>query len=140
MTTQNTENHLPEEAQTVEAIATLQPNTFSNIAEMLENSTKTKDLKKQVDLIPEYYEFEKAGDKLRCIFLDFVIIQIKDNNGVLQDRKAVRFIADRKIYLNSGYLLVNGVEKSGIVSGTAIEITFDGKDGNTKKYSVSLLG
>jgi hypothetical protein len=113
---------------------------LSAMAQMVSNSTNLSAKQKVVSLIPEYYEFQAAGESVRGIFLDTFDVNYRDNGtGELIVKKAVRFIVDKKIYINSGYLLVEGILKSGIVSGTPIEITYTGKDKNAKKYSVELL-
>jgi hypothetical protein len=112
----------------------------SSMAALVSNSSNLSGKIKVVSLIPEYYEFEAAGESVRGIYLDTFDVNYRDNGtGELIVKKAIRFISDKKIYINSGYLLVEGIMKSGIKSGTAIEITYLGKDKNAKKYSVELL-
>jgi hypothetical protein len=112
----------------------------SSMAALVSNSSNLSSKSKVVSLIPEYYEFEAAGESVRGIYLDTFEVNYRDNGtGELIVKKAIRFISDKKIYINSGYLLVEGIMKSGIKSGTAIEITYLGKDKNAKKYSVELL-
>ena len=111
-----------------------------SMAEMVNDSSNLNSRVKVVSLIPEYYEFEAPGESVRGIYLDTFDVNFRDNGtGELIVKKAIRFISDKKIYINSGYLLVEGIMKSGIKSGTAIEITYLGKDKNAKKYSVELL-
>ena len=112
----------------------------SSMAALVSNSSNLSSKSKVVSLIPEYYEFEAAGESVRGIYLDTFEVNYRDNGtGELIVKKAIRFISDTKIYINSGSLLVEGIMKSGIKSGTAIEITYLGKDKNAKKYSVELL-
>lgn len=112
---------------------------FANIGEMLNNSELLETAEPTVSLIPEYYEFLKPGDAIRGIYLGITESSYNDNTGTPELKKSVQWISNRKIYFNSGWKLVNGVEKSGIKTGTPIEITFTGKTGQAKDYSVSLL-
>lgn len=98
-------------------------------------------MKPVVSLTIEYYEFLAVGDKLSCVFGGYTTANYKDAvTGAMVEKKAVRLVSNGKIYLNSGYMLVDALQKSNITSGTPILVEYVGKVGNGKKYSVDLLG
>jgi hypothetical protein len=119
----------PSEAQELNAL--IESASEANLAKM----------KPVVSLTVEYYEFLAIGDKLSCVFGGYTTATYKDAiTGGMVEKKAVRLVSNGKIYLNSGYMLVDALQKSNITSGTPILITYVGKVGNGKKYSVDLLG
>jgi hypothetical protein len=128
-------------SKTSEQIETTEAHLSSfSMAQMVSNSTNLSQKKAVISLIPEYYEFEAVGQSIRGVYLDTFVVNYRDDStGELIPKKAIRFISDKVIYINSGYLLVDGILKSGIQRGANIEITYTGKDKNAKKYSVQLL-
>jgi hypothetical protein len=94
-----------------------------------------------VSLSQEYYEFLAVGDKLSCVFAGYTTATFKDVvTGEMKEKRAARLVSNGKIYLNSGYMLVDVLVKSNVTKGTPILIEYVGKVGNGKKYSVDLLG
>lgn len=92
---------------------------------------------------PKYYEFLNVGDSVRAIFNGMGHITKKNQNadGFI-DTPAIVFQTKEGVYLQAGANLVQQMQN--IPPGTAVQITFSGKEKtnggfNVNKFNVRLL-
>jgi hypothetical protein len=110
------------------------------LGNLLEASTGLEKKKTSVNVSPEYFEFAKVGTKVRGLLFGVMSINVKDKKtDELREIDAVAWVADKKVYLNAGVNLVSQLKRLNLPKGTAVEIEFTEKDGDVKKYSVTLL-
>jgi hypothetical protein len=134
---QNTELTI-ENAESV-AIA---PPTMSpeELASAMEKSEKLDKCKVLMDLTASYLELEKVGETFRGIFIGFQDMNITDKTtGEIKKLKAARFLADRKVQINAGAVLVSEIHRANVPVNTPLEVTYTEKRNNTKIYTIKLL-
>lgn len=117
------------------------PSKFSReMLEMLVNNSINLDEKNPImDITGKYYEFAKAGDKVRGVFAGFKTIEKKEVDG-LKPIKCVEWVTNGQFFMNGETVLVNEIEKFGVAIGQPIEIEYNGKRGNAKMFTIRLLG
>lgn len=112
-----------------------------NFQELIAKSQELANLNPIINLSAEYIELEKAGESFRGVYAGMQDMNVTDTQtGEQRKTKAVRFMIDKQIRINGGVVLVSEIERSGIDVGTPVEVTYTGKKGNLKIYSVTLLG
>jgi hypothetical protein len=110
------------------------------LTDIIESSAKLKEKKPVLNLTAQYHEFEKPGETFRCVFMGVTKINVTDQQtGEQRSIPAVRFMADKQVFINAGVVLVREFEQARITPGTPVEIAYTGKSGNVKLYSISLL-
>ena len=125
----------------------------TDFAEAIERSASVDKLKPLMTLTADYIELEKPSESFRGIFVGMqamqtnvtgnfnVALQITDKaTGELKPLTAARFIINKKIYINAGAVLVSELQRGNIPVGTPLQVTYERKEGNTKIYSITLLG
>lgn len=112
---------------------------FSALVEQ-SSAAKLKEKKAVLSLTAEYLELQKPGESFRGIFIGFQPMSVADQQtGELKEIQAARFLIDKGVKINGGVVLVNEIKRSGITSGTPVEVTYKEKKGNVKIYTLTLL-
>lgn len=128
-------------ANTSTAVEIAQTNPSIDLAQIVAQSSKLDKLKPQLTLTASYLEFEKVGDTFRGIYLGLSKMSVTDKaSGELKELECAKFIHNGKVVINGGYVLVEEVKRSDVPVGTALEVTYVKKEGNTKIYELALLG
>jgi hypothetical protein len=108
---------------------------------MIEKSAQLDQLKPMITLTADYIELEKPGEHFDGIFIGWQTMDITDQlTGELKKLKAGRFLCNKQVKINAGAVLVKELERADIQAGTALRVTYTKKEGNTKLYSLTLLG
>ena len=136
------------ENQTNNAVETTPANNITvsiptemDFSAMVERSAKLNELKPMITLTAEYIELEKPGESFDGIFIGWQDMEITDKQtGEAKTLKASRFLIDKQVKINAGAVLVKELERAKISVGTAVRVTYIRKEGNTKLYSLTLLG
>ena len=116
-------------------------NQTIDFSAMVEKSANLKGLKPMITLTADYIELEKPSEFFDGVFCGWQEMEITDQqSGELKKLKAARFLCDKKVKINAGAVLVKELERAGIELGTALRVTYTKKEGNTKLYSLTLLG
>ena len=142
MSTQNFET-----AETIHDYAPATQTTAAEIAPevdftaLLDKSESLGKLGKVLTLTAEYMELEKPGETFRGIFVGFYDMNMTDKTtGEQRVIQGARFLANKQVFVNAGVVLVNELKRGSTAPGTALEILYLRKEGNTKIYEISLLG
>lgn len=110
------------------------------LAEAIEKSTKMDKMRKVMTLSADYIELEKPSESFRGIYVGLQKMNITDKaTGEMKELRAARFIINQKVFINAGAVLISELERANIPVGTALEVTYERKEGNTKIYSITLL-
>jgi hypothetical protein len=111
------------------------------LAQAIVQSTKLKTMRKVMNLSAQYIELEKPSESFRGIYVGLQKMSITDKaTGEMKSLTAARFIIEQSVYINAGAVLISELERAQIEIGTALEVTYERKEGNTKIYSITLLG
>jgi hypothetical protein len=111
------------------------------MAQILEQSTELEKKEVVVTMTAEYIELEKPSESFRGVFIGFQPFTPTDKNtGEIRNLKAARFVINKQVFINAGAVLVSELERAAVPAGTPLEVTYDRKEGNTKIYSIALLG
>lgn len=93
-----------------------------------------------VSIVPKYFEFESIGQSVRGVFLGFLTVHKKNDDGELVPLPCVQWMdAAGAIYINAGTTLLQAFNSFTPHRGTPVEITYAAKNKNTKVYDVKLL-
>lgn len=136
------------ENQTNNAVETTPANNITvsiptemDFSAMVERSAKLNELKPMITLTAGYVELEKPGESFDGIFIGWQDMEITDKQtGEAKTLKASRFLIEKQVKINAGAVLVKELERAKISVGTAVRVTYIRKEGNTKLYSLTLLG
>jgi hypothetical protein len=110
-----------------------------NFTELLAKSENLSKLKPVMNLTADYIELEKPSYSFRGIFIGIGEINVTDKvTGELKSIEASRFLVDKQVKINAGVSLVR--ETKNVPVGTAVQVTYERKEGNVKIYSIALLG
>jgi hypothetical protein len=111
------------------------------LAQAIVKSTGLKEMRKVMNLSAQYIELEKPSESFRGIYVGLQKMSITDKaTGEMKSLTAARFIIEQSVYINAGAVLISELERAQIEIGTALEVTYERKEGNTKIYSITLLG
>jgi len=120
-------------------VSTINPTDFASAMEKSDSKTLTS-MEVLMDLTAAYVELEKVGESFRGVYIGFQDMNITDKQTGEQKRlKAARFLIDKKIFINAGAVLISEINRANVPLGTALEVTYVRKDGNTKIYSIKLI-
>ena len=120
-------------------VSTINPTDFASAMEKSDSKT-LKGMEVLMDLTAAYVELEKVGESFRGVYIGFQDMNITDKQTGEQKRlKAARFLIDKKIFINAGAVLISEINRANVPLGTALEVTYVRKDGNTKIYSIKLI-
>lgn len=112
-----------------------------DFASMVERSAFLSELKPLITLTAEYMELEKPSEFFDGIFIGFQDMNITDKQtGEQKNLPAARFLIDKQVKINAGAVLVAELNRAKIIIGTALRVTYLRKEGNTKLYTLTLLG
>jgi hypothetical protein len=116
-------------------------NEMPNLAALMEMSHKVEKLKPTFTLTSEYIELQKPSESFKGIYAGITEMQVSDKNtGELKTLACARFLINGKVYINGGAVLLSEIRRAALVVGTAVQVTFTKKEGNTKIYELALLG
>jgi len=116
-------------------------NPEMDFASMVERSASMKELKPLITLTAEYIELEKPSEFFDGIFIGMQEMNLTDKQtGEQKTLNAARFLVDKQVKINAGAVLVAELERAKINVGTALRVTYLRKEGNTKLYTLTLLG
>lgn len=108
---------------------------------MVERSAKLSELKPMITLTAGYIELEKPSEHFDGIFIGYQEMQVTDKQtGESKSLNAARFLVNKEVKINAGAVLINELERAKITVGTALRVTYLRKEGNTKLYTLTLLG
>jgi hypothetical protein len=108
---------------------------------MIEKSAELSQLKPILTLTSDYIELEKPNEFFDGIFIGWQEMNITDQaTGEQRNLKAARFLCNKQVKINAGAVLVKELERSNVALGTPLRVTYTKKEGNTKLYSLTLLG
>lgn len=114
---------------------------ITNFAELVAKSTSLDKLEQVITLTAEYIELEKPSESFRGIYIGSQEMHLIDKvTGEEKKMEAVRFLINKQVFINAGVVLVNEIKRANLNIGTAIEVCYLRKEGNTKIYQVTLLG
>ena len=112
-----------------------------DFSDAIERSASVDKLKPLMTLTADYIELEKPSESFRGIYVGLQEMKIADKaTGELKHLNAARFIINKKIFINAGAVLVSELQRGNIPVGTPLLVTYERKEGNTKIYSITLLG
>jgi hypothetical protein len=112
-----------------------------DFSSLVEKSANLNELKPVITLTADYIELEKPSEYFDGIFIGYQDMELADNNtGEMKTLKAGRFLINKQVFINAGAVLVRELERSKINLGTPVRVTYLRKDGNTKIYTLTLLG
>jgi hypothetical protein len=107
----------------------------------MEKSDSLDKMQSVMKLTAKYIELEKPSESFRGVFIGMGEINVNDKNtGEVKSIPAARFIINKQVFINAGAVLVTEINRSGVPVGTPLEVTYERKEGNTKIYSITLLG
>lgn len=130
---------VPTTNATIEAPAVLSPEI--DFAAMVERSTLLGGLKPVITLTAEYIELEKPSEFFDGIFIGMQNMNLTDKQtGEQKTLEAARFLIDKQVKINAGAVLTAELKRANISVGTALRVTYIRKEGNTKLYTLTLLG
>ena len=108
---------------------------------LVEKSANLNELKPVITLTADYIELEKPSEFFDGIFIGYQDMEILDQQtGEHKTLKAGRFLINKQVFINAGAVLVRELERSKINLGTPVRVTYLRKEGNTKLYTLTLLG
>lgn len=112
-----------------------------DFAAMVERSAKLGGLKPVITLTAEYIELEKPSEFFDGVFIGFQRMNLADKQtGEQKTLTAARFLINKEVKINAGAVLVAELERAKISVGTPLRVTYLRKEGNTKLYTLTLLG
>lgn len=127
--------------QAVETTPATTNNQDFDFSALVEKSAQLNELKPVITLTADYIELEKPSEFFDGIFIGFQDMEIMDQQtGEHKTLKAGRFLINKQVFINAGAVLVRELERSKINLGTPVRVTYLRKEGNTKLYSLTLLG
>lgn len=93
-----------------------------------------------VSIVPKYFEFESVGQSVRGVFLGFMTVNKKNDDGELVPLACVQWMgADGSVFINAGTTLLSAINNFTPKVGTPIEIQYVSKKERTKIYDVRIL-
>ena len=136
---ENQNNQAVETTPANQTPVTISP--LENMAELVERSAQLGELKPLITLTADYIELEKPSEHFDGVFIGFQDMNLTDKQtGEQKILSAARFLINKEVKINAGAVLVKELERAKISVGTAVRVTYLRKDGNTKLYSLTLLG
>jgi len=112
-----------------------------DFASMVERSAFLGELKPLITLTAEYIELEKPSEFFDGIFIGFQDMNLTDKQtGEQKNLPAARFLMDKQVKINAGAVLIAELNRAKITIGTPLRVTYLRKEGNTKLYTLTLLG
>jgi len=133
-------SQLPEEPSNVSP-AIVQDDYLLLMAQAVERSEKLDKMAPVMTLTAEYIELQKPGESFKGVFVGTQRMKVTNKStGEQKELDAARFIINKRIWINAGAVLIGELKRANIPTGTPLQVTYERKDGNTKIYSITLLG
>jgi len=134
-------NNNIEQAVEITPAQTIAVSNEVDFATMVERSANMGEMKPLITLTAEYIELEKPSEFFDGIFIGFQEMNLTDKQtGELKSLSAARFLIEKQVKINAGAVLVAELNRAKISVGTPLRITYLRKEGNTKLYTLTLLG
>ena len=112
-----------------------------DFATMVERSANMGEMKPLITLTAEYIELEKPSEFFDGIYIGMQEMNLVDKQtGEQKTLAAARFLIEKQVKINAGAVLVAELNRAKISIGTPLRITYLRKEGNTKLYTLTLLG
>jgi hypothetical protein len=136
-----TNNNIDNAVEITPANTTISVNNEIDFAAMVERSANMAEMKPLITLTADYIELEKPSEFFDGIFIGFQEMNLTDKQtGEAKSLQAARFLVDKQVKINAGAVLVAELERAKISVGTPLRVTYLRKEGNTKLYTLTLLG
>ena len=136
-----TNNNIDNAVEITPANTTIAVSNEVDFASMVERSANMQEMKPLITLTAEYIELEKPSEFFDGIFIGFQEMNLTDKQtGEQKSLSAARFLIDKQVKINAGAVLVAELNRAKIVVGTPLRVTYLRKEGNTKLYTLTLLG
>lgn len=124
-----------------DAVEVTPANTITNFQELIEISMNLEKLKPVITLTADYIELEKPSEFFNGVYIGFQPMEVVDKlTGDAKQLEAARFLIDAQVKINAGIVLVNEIKRANLSIGTPVKVTYIRKEGNTKLYTLTLLG
>ena len=134
-------NNIDNAVEITPANTTIAVSNEVDFAAMVERSANMQEMKPLITLTAEYIELEKPSEFFDGIFIGFQEMNLTDKQtGEQKSLSAARFLIDKQVKINAGAVLVAELNRAKIVVGTPLRVTYLRKEGNTKLYTLTLLG
>jgi hypothetical protein len=134
-------NNIDNAVEITPANTTIAVSNEVDFATMVERSANMGEMKPLITLTAEYIELEKPSEFFDGIFIGFQEMNLTDKQtGEQKSLSAARFLIDKQVKINAGAVLVAELNRAKIVVGTPLRVTYLRKEGNTKLYTLTLLG
>jgi hypothetical protein len=134
-------NNIDNAVEITPANTTIAVSNEVDFASMVERSANMGEMKPLITLTAEYIELEKPSEFFDGIFIGFQEMNLTDKQtGEQKSLSAARFLIDKQVKINAGAVLVAELNRAKIVVGTPLRVTYLRKEGNTKLYTLTLLG
>ena len=134
-------NNIDNAVEITPANTTIAVSNEVDFASMVERSANMQEMKPLITLTAEYIELEKPSEFFDGIFIGFQEMNLTDKQtGEQKSLSAARFLIDKQVKINAGAVLVAELNRAKIVVGTPLRVTYLRKEGNTKLYTLTLLG
>mgnify|MGYP000132271003 CR=1 FL=1 len=134
-------NNIDNAVEITPANTTIAVSNEVDFAAMVERSANMGEMKPLITLTAEYIELEKPSEFFDGIFIGFQEMNLTDKQtGEQKSLSAARFLIDKQVKINAGAVLVAELNRAKISVGTPLRVTYLRKEGNTKLYTLTLLG
>jgi hypothetical protein len=134
-------NNIENAVEITPAQTTIAVSNEIDFAAMVERSANMGELKPLITLTADYIELEKPSEFFDGIFIGFQEMNLTDKQtGEAKSLTAARFLVEKQVKINAGAVLVAELERAKISVGTPLRVTYLRKEGNTKLYTLTLLG
>jgi hypothetical protein len=134
-------NNIDNAVEITPANTTIALSNEVDFAAMVERSANMGEMKPLITLTAEYIELEKPSEFFDGIFIGFQEMNLTDKQtGEQKSLSAARFLIDKQVKINAGAVLVAELNRAKINVGTPLRVTYLRKEGNTKLYTLTLLG
>ena len=135
-----TNNNIEQAVEITPATAIAVSNEL-DFATMVERSANMGEMKPLITLTAEYIELEKPSEFFDGIYIGMQEMNLVDKQtGEQKTLAAARFLIEKQVKINAGAVLVAELQRAKISIGTPLRITYLRKEGNTKLYTLTLLG
>jgi hypothetical protein len=121
--------------------AIVQDDYLMLMAQAVERSEKLEKMTPVMTLTAEYIELQKPGESFKGIYVGTQKMTVTNKTtGEVKELDAARFIINKRIWINAGAVLISELNRANIPAGTPLQVSYERKEGNTKIYSITLLG
>ena len=111
----------------------------NSFADLLTKSKQLEEKKNVVSLTPSYFQFETQGTIVKGVFCGFTTISKKALDGSYTPIECATWMDNGKMFMAGGVALVDEFKRRHIAIGTSVQITYTGKNGNTKLFDLGVI-